>query len=170
MDDPVEETVGLGADHYKAIGQVAISWSFMELIIDAQTWKYAELDETLGACLTAQIAGSGRKLDALFALIRCRFKPSDKLEGRFNKFSEATTGLAERRNRVIHDPWIKFAKDDKSRRIQITAKKRLVFDTVEHPTQDIFKLGKDIHRHADAFKAIMEAADLELAAWREKNP
>src|SRR5947209_6708165 len=58
--------------HYSAIGQVAASWSILEAIIDRRTHVLARIDPSTGICLTAQITGIMRKLDAYVSLAHLR--------------------------------------------------------------------------------------------------
>jgi hypothetical protein len=63
----------------------------------------AQIPQQTGLCLTAQIGGSARKLDAYIAIARLR--GADKFMGELDALAKATTALSERRNRVVHDPW-----------------------------------------------------------------
>lgn len=149
------ELTSLGPDHYKAIGYVVVAWSFMETLIDATSWELAQVDQQHGACLTSQIAGSSRKLDALLALIRYRVAPSPALDKKLNRFAKDTMGLAERRNRVIHDPWVSWAKDGKIRRFEISARKNLKVEAEEHTTERVMALALEITNHAETFRSLM---------------
>jgi hypothetical protein len=62
----------LSKEHYAAIGRVAVEWSDLEFMIDIATLRLAKIKHQMGVCLTAQIAGSGRKLDAYMSLAQFR--------------------------------------------------------------------------------------------------
>ena len=91
--------------HYSAIGRVAAEWSLFETVIDNAAIDLAQVEYNAGICFTAQIAGSARKLDAFIALARFRGAPV-KLVSDLCKFAQDVTGVAEQRNRIVHDPWL----------------------------------------------------------------
>jgi hypothetical protein len=156
-------TIGVGDAHYAAIGRVTITWAFFEIIIDTHIWRLAEVDTDHGACMTAQIFGSGRKLDALMSLVRHRVGEGPWTK-KLNAFAQSTTGLAERRNRMIHDPLVKLDGEEHPRRIGITAKKQLLVTTDPMPVADILKLGRNIHSQHAVLEEIMSEVDAAIAA------
>jgi hypothetical protein len=54
--------------HYAAVGRVAARWAVLEHEIQEVIWDLAGLDDLTGTCITSQIGGSGRLMDALLAL------------------------------------------------------------------------------------------------------
>lgn len=156
-------TVGVGDAHYAAIGRATVTWAFFEMIIDTHIWRLAQVNTDHGACMTAQIAGSGRKMDALMSLVRHRIGDGPWTK-RLNAFAQSTTGLAERRNRMIHDPILKLEGEEHPRRIGITAKKRLLVTNAPQTAVDVLKLGKDIHSQHALLEQIMAEVDEALAA------
>ena len=54
----------LPEDHpfYALVGRVASEWAHLEHIIDLTIWKLLDVDDRLGACLTAQYPGVGHRL------------------------------------------------------------------------------------------------------------
>jgi hypothetical protein len=91
-------------NHYAAIGRVAAGWAFFAALVDTWSMELAGLPTEPGVCLTSQIAGMARKLDAFISLARLR-PLSDKLIKDLNKFAECARGWGERRNRLVHDVW-----------------------------------------------------------------
>lgn len=156
-------TVGIDDVYYAAIGKVTITWAFFEIIIDTHIWRLAQVDTDHGACMTAQIAGSGRKLDALMSLVRHRIGEGPWTK-KLNAFAQSTTGLAERRNRMIHDPLVKLDGEQHPRRIGITAKKQLLVTNQPQPVTEILRLGQNIHSQHAALEAIMAEVDAAIAA------
>ena len=57
-------------DHYAMIGMIAAEWAYFESLIDRYTQRLAGIDDHVGTCLTSQIAGHARKLDAYIALAK----------------------------------------------------------------------------------------------------
>ena len=90
--------------HYAAIGRVAASWSYFEGLIDSSSVKLASLDSQTGVCFTAQIFGSGRKLDTFIALARLRGISAGLVKD-LHDFAKDARGLSSQRDRIIHDVW-----------------------------------------------------------------
>jgi hypothetical protein len=95
--------------HLATIGLVASSWAGFELAIDMSALAVANISQQVGLCLTAQISGSARKLDAYIAIARQRGADKNFLQ-ELNTLAKETTALAERRNRAVHDPWFFLGK------------------------------------------------------------
>lgn len=117
--DPVRE-------HYTAIGMVAAEWAELELLIDEYSSELAGIRfHDLGACFTAQIGGAARKLDAYLSLAHQRGISGAKAA--LHAFARDTVPLAERRNRIIHDPWV-ISGDGigiRPQRLEVTARREL---------------------------------------------
>jgi hypothetical protein len=92
-------------EHYAALGSVAAFWALFEAIVDRHTHALVGLPHQRGVCLTAQLAGIGRKLDAYIALATLIDIPPD-LAKALRKFADDSASLAEQRNRCIHVVWI----------------------------------------------------------------
>jgi hypothetical protein len=56
--------------HSAAVGSVATHWALFEFLLDITVWSATKLEPRIGACLTAQISGHARKLDAVIGLTR----------------------------------------------------------------------------------------------------
>ncbi len=61
-----------GRLHFAAVGAVASAWSTFELLLDAATLVLGNIPRQIGYCLTAQVIGAARKLDAYIAIARLR--------------------------------------------------------------------------------------------------
>jgi hypothetical protein len=146
-------------EHFAAIGMVASQWAYFELSIDIKTLELAMIPEEVGLCITTQVVGSGRKLDAYIALARqlgSKNKNSD-----LDNFYKDNVGLAERRNRVIHDPWL-IDQERQPKRLEATARKKLRYIVVTSPTSEIERLAFEIMDHAARFGELHEAITAEL--------
>ena len=142
--------------HYAAIGRVAESWASVELHIDWISWHLAAVSEEVGACLTSQVAGPARKLDAMIALARVRKAP-DSLIKKMNDFAKRALEISERRNRVVHDPWI-FTSDKKPSRYTVTARRKLIKQFIAVPTTDLISLSLTIDGLWDELIGLHEEA------------
>jgi hypothetical protein len=162
---PEDKAYELTQAHYAAIGRVASEWASFETTIDTETIGLAGCEVKAGVCLTAQIAGWARKLDAYIALagLRGALKTLPKLHALAN----ATSGLAEQRNRVVHDPWIG---ETTTHRLEATARKRLRLQFVPMTTAEVVALADKILAHGKRFLTLTEEVDAELLALHEKPP
>jgi hypothetical protein len=150
--------------HLAAIGTVAVEWSGFEFLVDMNCIELAGIRAERGHCLTAQITGSARKLGAYIALtqvdgksdpgITPRELPGPKLLKELHKFAIDTAGLAEQRNRIIHDPWAGRAG---TVRLEATARKKLRMEAVPVPTKRVRELSRLISQHIDRFNKLHEA-------------
>ena len=152
----------LESKHFDAIGRVAVSWSFFEAEIDAACINLASIEDERGVCLTSQITGSARKLDAFLSLSRLHSLPED-LNKRLNKFYDDARHHAERRNRVIHDPWL-FDHPNPPLRYEATARKTLRIERVPMTTELVYKLIEDITNLRSEFMG------LEMDVQRSRQP
>jgi hypothetical protein len=131
--------------HYAAIGRVAAAWAEFEYITDVLSVRLARAPENEGACLTAQIAGSARKLDAYISLARER-GASKKTIKDLCDFAKDTTGLQEQRNRIVHDQWMVYPSGF-ARRLEITARKKLIAEFIPHQTETVTQFMAKIREH-----------------------
>lgn len=151
--------------HYAAIGRVAANWAYLEYEIDRHCIELGGLTLGPAACLTAQIAGPGRKLDAYIAIADL-YGLSSAHAKLLHKFAKDAQGVAERRNRTVHDPWFLVAADTQARRFEVTAKRHLVFDLVHHPTPKVSQLASDIEALTERFGSLAkEVRDARDARW-----
>jgi hypothetical protein len=130
--------------HLSAIGLVESGWAGFESMIDSYAILLAQIPYDVGLCFTAQVMGSSRKLDAYIALARLR--GAAILAGDLEKFAKDTAGLAERRNRVVHDPWIAFSLEG-GFRLEMTARRMLRHIIIETGTENVVQLANDITTH-----------------------
>jgi hypothetical protein len=134
--------------HLAAIGSVATAWSIFEAAIDVYAVSLAQIKMPVGYCFTAQVIGPARKLDAYIAI--ARWRGADKFMGTLEGFAKRTAQLAERRNRIIHDPW-HIEGDNPASRLEITARRNLRILMVDVPTSAVIKLDSEITAHCQQF-------------------
>lgn len=127
--------------------------------IDAKTLELAKIKFETGLCITTQIAGPARKLDAYIAV--ARHLGVKKVISDLESFAKDTTSLSERRNRIVHDPWI-VEKNHIPSRLEATARKTLRFLLVPVDTAEICKLCSSIKDHTERFAIIHRAIFSEL--------
>lgn len=144
---------------YAAIGRVAAEWAAFEVHIDGACISLGQLDIYNASCLTAQIAGSARKLDAYIAIAKFRGVGEDYLKI-LNKFADETRKLAEKRNRIVHDPWVI---QHTPSRYEVTARKNLRMGFVPNSIKDFADISHAITKHLDRLNELHEQICKELA-------
>jgi hypothetical protein len=148
----VLKTLGVPDEHYTAIGQVAALWAIFESLLDLTIWGLSGMDRQRSICITSQIAGTARKLDAILALAGLTPEGLEKLKP-LNKIVEATHKLGEKRNRVVHDPWV--FDNGTIFRLEATARKTLNYKNVAVDTDAIKSLQIELREHIRAYSKLM---------------
>lgn len=151
--------------HYAAIGRVAANWTYFEYEIDHQSIALAGFSPPLAACLTAQISGHGRKLDAYIALADLR-DPLPAHMSALHKLAMDAKKLSIRRNRVVHDPWFMVAASTQARRFEISASKKLIYELVHYPTPKVERLAEEIGALTRRFCTLA----IEIQSARDASP
>jgi hypothetical protein len=126
---------------------VASTWAAFELSLDLATLHLAGIPQNIGLCITAQVIGPARKIDAYISIARER--DAKKFMDDLNTFAKDTTGLGERRNRVVHDPW--QLQHGPFTRLEATARRKLRFEFVEVTSSEIVSLMTSIRAHNTKF-------------------
>jgi hypothetical protein len=157
----------LESAHFDAIGRVAVAWAFFEAEIDGACINLAEVEDERGICLTSQIAGSARKLDAFLSLARLYPLPED-LNKRLNKLYEDARQHAEKRNRIVHDPWL-FDHPNPPFRYEATARKILKHQRVPMSTEAVLNFVQDIRNLRSTFMILEEEVLLARKSSQERS-
>jgi hypothetical protein len=140
-----------GREHLAAVGFVTSQWATLEMRIDQFTLELGRIPFQAGSCLTAQIFGPARKLDAYIAIARLR--GADSFLPELERFSKDATSIAEQRNRVVHDPWITFQIGTASC-IEITARRKFRHLLIEVSTTEIVDLYQKIIALTERFSEL----------------
>jgi hypothetical protein len=151
-------------NHYAALGRVAAAWAFLEAWIDTACVRLVDLPPERGVCLTSQIAGIGKKLDAFIALARLWPLPKALVE-RLDKFAKRAKGIGEKRNRLVHDVWF-FNHPEPPERLEATARQRLRFEYIPTKIDDILKTARDINDLHGEFDVLAQAVE----TWKPPSP
>ena len=160
-----EEWVEKSQPHYAAIGLVAAHWAYFEAVIDDWCLRLANIPAQPGACLTSQIMGSGRKLDAFISIVGLLGIKTPSAKS-LAMFAQRTAGLAEQRNRAAaHDPW-DLTDPDNPYRLEVTARKKLRIHWVRVSTDELNRLAGNIKTLTNDFEELAQEA---LTAPREPS-
>jgi hypothetical protein len=165
MADIPDDTFSLLDDkhpHYTAVGLVASLWALLESTIDGAIAYLANTDEQSMACVTAQLIGPARRMDALIALFLHR-EGSEALRKELKNFQGRAQQLGEDRNRVIHDALVKGKTTGTIYKSLITAKGQLQYGFVPVDIKEIEKVASDIRA------IIGEFIDLNTKITAEMN-
>ena len=123
-------SIDLDQEYFAMIGKVAAAWSLLEYAIDRAINHLASFSEENGYCVTSQIMSASNKMKALIALTD-RHSFEKKKVAKLNEFQQAIYRLIDRRNRFVHDVWIKDGKsNDHFRHQLITKEGKLMLDNV----------------------------------------
>lgn len=109
-----------------AIAMAISEWARFEYRLDQAIWELAEIEPEIGACITCQLPTVVSRFNALIALTKSlewnelEIKKITKLQGKSQE-------IADKRNRVVHDPWFIAYKSGEHYRLQKTAKGKLEY-------------------------------------------
>ena len=129
--------------------------------------RLAGFDLRLGTCITVQIIGPGRKLNAYVSIARL-LGVADSTIKKLLSFQQRTFYLAEKRNRVVHDQWMIFP-GGQTFRFEITANKKLIAEYIDHPTETVEALIVQIRQFTARFERLDEAIIRSLPASPDKS-
>lgn len=170
MSNPhLEAKAALDKGHYAALGKIASAWASFELAIDRQIWKLAGVTNSIGACVTGQLIGHAKRLDALTCLVRLH-GGSDKLIASISSFGQSSYNVAEERNRAMHDPWFVNHETGNIARLQISAKKELKFGLEMQSADELLTIVAKIEDRVSRFSEIGRAIEAELGPFPRTPP
>ena len=104
----------LPEDHkfYTLVGRVASEWSQLEHICDMTIWELCNINSLYAACITSQIMGVGPRCKVILNLLRVRGFDAETVK-RYRRLMADSYEWADRRARIIHDPWYLEAGENK---------------------------------------------------------
>jgi len=165
MSDEVESS----SAHYELIGAIATAWAGLEFEIDMLLWALVGGRQHRLACLTAQMVSIHARLNALTSICHVRNIGKDTL-AKLKSFAGSTGGLAEARNRAVHDPLVRMGQASEVYRITITAKGAPAFGPVAQPIEALRDTLRKIIKCKDDFQGVHTAIVAELRAQPEEPP
>ena len=154
--------------YYTAIGKIASGWAHYELVINHAIWELAGVEQSAGACITAQIMSPTNRLRALVSLVRFRGASKAAID-KINGLSGTMNDIAEKRNRYVHDASMVNVETGEFKQLRITADRTLRFEfsdvTITELKQLEERISKLIHETA---VAIQDALD-ELPPYEKRQ-
>jgi hypothetical protein len=155
--------------HFAAIGRVATSWALLEVLIDQRIATLTSATSESIACITAQLIGPARRMDALIALARLREFP-EALIAELKAISGRIQQLGENRNRVVHDPIFQARKTGDIYKATITAKGKLVYGAFRTSLDEMQRTEKAIKLMVNEFYELSERLGAALHEINKRGP
>jgi hypothetical protein len=150
-------------DHAALVGRVADLWAQFEFQIDLGIWRLANTHQQLAACITAQLQSIHPRLKAFGALVAVSGGSEESIKD-VSRFQGSISGLAERRNRAIHDPRYRQNSTGDIHRLEITAKPHVQFGFVHEPQSELRAFIETIHGKTREFMALRDRIVAEIDA------
>ena len=149
--------------HYAAMGRVADTWADLEFAIDHIIWHLMRTDQAFGACVTSQMISIHPRSKALLALLSLYEVPLPRMEELKSVLGRAA-GLSETRNRLIHDKRLLKPSTGEVIRLEVSAKKDLIFAEQPESVGSLNKFGESVGKIIVEFDTVMQAIMGELNA------
>jgi hypothetical protein len=142
------------APHYSVVGRIAAAWASLESTLDTEIYQLLGASPKKCACITAQMLGAAPRLKAIRAL--CELQGASKsLLGKLNEYLNKTYSIAERRNRVVHDPYFVDGSSGQVNQFETTANKKLNYGYKPTSLPEMELTLKEIREHHDRFILII---------------
>jgi hypothetical protein len=149
---------------YAAIlGRIISKWAAFEYMVDAMTWDLASIEPPVGACLTSQFSNLNARFNALLS-VALMMNVSRMHLNKMNKLKDKALGYADRRNRIVHDPWYSSMESNKHYRLVKTARSRLEFEYKAVPLEELNQFEIEIRQFMDEFRDLR--SDILQAFWK----
>lgn len=141
-------------EHFERIGIICAEWASFEARLDLTIWMLTGLAPAVAAAVTSQITGPVPRLRVILSLLEIK-GAAKQLRDKIADFMNKTHGVADERNRVVHDPWYfehigQAVEQRRSGRIR----KSFVHDYVEVAVADLDDIAKRIYDHHMNFMEI----------------
>lgn len=143
-------------------GRVSDAWAMFEFHLDRTIWSMAAVNDGAGACITAQFVGVYGRLRALQSLVELAGGSKD-LQSDLASLAGRSEPLAEKRNRIVHDPWMINVTKHTAGKMRITAKKTLHFAYVPVTPSEVESLLNEINAHTSRFFKFEEKLKAEMS-------
>lgn len=111
----------LPGDHpyFALIGRVASEWTHFERVLDEIIRDIGDLPEDIALCITGQIMGAAPRYKAIEALGKHIGLSASTIK-KVRQLKNNTFEVAEKRNRIVHDPWfqvLEFEEESETEKI-----------------------------------------------------
>jgi hypothetical protein len=86
------------------VGQIASQWAHIEHVLDTIIWKLVGAEPKTCACITAQLAGPYARFKTIISLANILGLDAKTVK-RITELQYKIQERAEKRHRIVHDPW-----------------------------------------------------------------
>ena len=148
---------------YRIVGLIAAETARIERLLDQAICNLASLELRMGACITGQMVGPTPRFNALVQMAGER-NLTPGLIKRIKTTSGRTSGIFDRRNRAVHDPWL--YEEDSGTPYQFRGKPRTdpAFGPTPVSEQELKDTLGEIRKHRDIINELV--SDI----WTELRP
>jgi hypothetical protein len=164
----------LPADHpiHSLVGQIAAKWAEVEHELDRGIWRLAKVDDKTGACLTAQILGSGNRLTVLWAL--CVHRGLDeKIFSELSSLRGPISNCQNLRNRILHDAWYMQEPNEEPQQFKSMARDEYLFGFYqvdeEFLKKALAKMQRRLQEQTDSLKSFLPRPGDHAAALADRR-
>lgn len=154
--------------HFAAVGRMVDACAGLDLCIDYMIWELLGIDQLSGACVTAQMISIHPRMHALLALAHLKGATASLVELR--KFYTDMGGLAEKRNRLVHDKRLVNYHTEEVAIFTISAKHSLKFGIVQETTKELDGFAQTMKSMTKRFEAIAEKIRHEISKSPHISP
>jgi hypothetical protein len=100
----LKDSVGLTDEHLKAIGLVAVNWTYIENLLSSIIWDICNLRHNRGIAITTHLSERSRK-DICNALAHETFRGHPEEQELKSHLQYVFDDLYPKRNKIIHASW-----------------------------------------------------------------
>lgn len=157
---------------FHAVGRVTVAWARLEHALDRIIWILSHTISPRTACITAQLMGATPRYRAILAQLRLRsYKEREfgKYIQRFEKLMQKTYEPQERRNRIIHDPWLVDTIHDAPAQFRSWPHKDPQYGIVDVDMKNINKTISDIESITNQIESLFADINSDVATSLEKQ-
>lgn len=150
---------------------IASSWAQLEFFIDSTSWRLANIKPETGSCFSANLGSIHLKLKTLYALLELH-GASKKLLKDFRAYQNRISGTADKRNRVVHDPWMPAVWPGGQGMSQFVSRadtKGREFGAKVVPLNHLIKINQEIMRRTHDLFKLRDRITSELPAFGKKR-
>lgn len=149
-------------DYFTRIGAICAEWAAFEARLDQTIQLLSGMEPAVAAAITSQINGPVPRMRVILSLLEVKGASQavrDKLVAYMNK----THGIADQRNRVVHDPWLyEWTTDNVQQRVSGRIGKTFKHEYKNVSLQELIDLRTAINIHCVAYEGIFVAITDEM--------
>jgi hypothetical protein len=158
-------------NHIEYVGLIASQWATLEFYIDSTCWRLAAVSPEVGACFSANLGSIHFKLRTLYALLELHNVNPIVLKS-LRTFQGKVSGTADKRNRVVHHPWMPYVSPKGSGMSQFVYRadqKGREFGGKPVPLNDLVSINQEIMKRIGEIMKLRERIADSVPTWSEKQ-